>query len=279
MPLYMDVHPGLGDATADDVAEAHRQDLAIQDEYGVRFLSYWFSDPEGKAFCLVESPDVDTLKACHKAAHGLMPHEVVEVGAPTLAQFMGTTDTDERDRVTVDGQADTALRAIMFTDIEGSTAVSTSQGDAAAMALVRRHDEIVGQVLERYGGRKVKHTGDGVFASFTSVTRAVDATIAIQRAGVDRPAEGPQLAVKIGLTVGEPVEDSADLFGASVNMAARICAHAAGGQTLASGTVRDLAIGKDIEFANVGAIGLKGFPEPVALYEIIWRDQARAEAP
>ncbi len=268
----MDVHPGLGDATADEVAEAHRQDLAIQDEYGVRFLSYWFSDPAGKAFCLVESPDVESLKACHKAAHGLMPHDVVEVGAPTLAQFMGATQTDENDRATVDGHADTALRAIMFTDIEGSTAVSTSQGDAAAMALVRRHDTIVGQVLERFGGTKIKHTGDGMFASFTSVIRAVNATIAIHRASADRPAEQPQLAVKIGLTVGEPVEDSADLFGASVNMAARICAHAAGGQTLASGTVRDLAIGKDIQFAEMGAIGLKGFPDPVPLYAIMWNN-------
>lgn len=273
MPLYMDVHPGLGDATADDVAEAHRRDLAIQDDYGVRFLSYWFSDPEGKAFCLVESPDVESLKACHKAAHGLMPHDVVEVGAPTLAQFMGHTEQDDDDRVTVDGHADTALRAIMFTDIEGSTAVSTSQGDTAAMALVRRHDMIVGQVLERFGGRKVKHTGDGMFASFTSVTRAVDAAIAIQRASVDPSTAGPEMAVKIGLTVGEPVEDSEDLFGASVNMAARICAHAAGGQTLASGTVRDLAIGKDINFTAVGAIGLKGFREPVPLYEIGWADE------
>jgi len=271
MPLYMDVHPGLGDATPDDVAEAHRRDLAMQGEYGVRFLSYWFSDPEGKAFCLVEAPDVESMAACHKAAHGLMPHEVIEVGAPTLAQFMGRTDTDENDRVIVDGQADTALRAIMFTDIEGSTAVSTSRGDTAAVELVRRHDAIVEEALEHFDGRIVKHTGDGMFASFTSVLRAVDATIAIQRAaGATAAGDGPDLAVKIGLTVGEPVEDSADLFGASVNLAARICAHAAGGQTLASGTVRDLAIGKAIDFAEMGVIGLKGFPEPVPLYEIVW---------
>jgi class 3 adenylate cyclase len=272
MPLYMDVHPGLGDATAEDVAEAHRRDLAMQDEYGVRFLSYWFSDPEGKAFCLVESPDVQSLKACHKAAHGLMPHDVVEVGAPTLAQFMGNTEQDDNDRVTVDGHADTALRAILFTDVEGSTAVSTSRGDKTAIALIRHHDAIVDEALERFGGHKVKHTGDGMFASFTSVIRAVDATIAIQRASASRAGEGPELAIKIGLTVGEPVEDSEDLFGASVNLAARICAHAAGGQTLASGTVRDLAIGKDIHLAAVGAIGLKGFPEPVPLFEISWED-------
>ena len=272
MPLYMDVHPGLGDATPEDVAEAHRHDLEIQDQFGVRFLSYWFSDPEGKAFCLVEAPDVDSMTACHKAAHGLMPHEVIEIGAPTLAQFMGYTEVDENDRVTVEGRPDTALRAIMFTDIEGSTAVSTSRGDDAAVALVKRHDRIVREALEECGGRIIKRTGDGMFASFTSVLRAVESSVAIQRGTTREHRKGPDLAVKIGLSVGEPVEDSEDLFGASVNLAARICAHAGGGQTLVSGTVRDLAIGKGIDFLSMGAIGLKGFPDPVPLYEVAWTE-------
>ncbi|MDH3539665.1 MAG: DUF4242 domain-containing protein [Acidimicrobiia bacterium] len=270
MPLYMDVHPGLGDATPEDVAAAHLHDLEIQDQYGVRFLSYWFSDPEGKAFCLVESPDVDALTACHKAAHGLMPHEVIEVGAPTLEQFMGYTEVDEHDRVLADGRPDTALRAIMFTDIEGSTAISTSRGDDVAVELVKRHDRVVRAALEECGGRIVKHTGDGMFVSFTSVLKAVEATVAIQRGTHSDPSAGPALAVKIGLTVGEPVEESEDLFGASVNLAARICAHATGGQTLVSSTVRDLAIGKGIDFLNRGEIALKGFPDPVALYEVAW---------
>ena len=151
MPLYMDVHPGLGDATPDDVAEAHRHDLEVQGEFGVRFLSYWFSDPQGKAFCLAESPDVASLVACHKAAHGLMPHEVIEVEAPTMAQFMGKIATDANERVVVEGEPDTALRAIMFTDIEGSTDISTSHGDKTAVDLVRRHNEIVRDALHQHG--------------------------------------------------------------------------------------------------------------------------------
>jgi class 3 adenylate cyclase len=119
----------------------------------------------------------------------------------------------------------------------------------------------------------VKHTGDGLFASFTSVLRAVEASIEIQRGADGMTGDGPALAVKIGITVGEPVEDSNDLFGASVNLAARICAHASGGQTLASGTVRDLAIGKGITFTSQGAIGLKGFPDPVPLYQVDWTGQ------
>jgi class 3 adenylate cyclase len=62
------------------------------------------------------------------------------------------------------------------------------------------------------------------------------------------------------------------LFGASVNLAARICAHAGGGQTLVSSTVRDLAIGKGIDFRPMGEIGLKGFPDPVALFEVAWAE-------
>lgn len=271
MPIYMDVHEGLGDATQDDVAEAHRRDLEVQGEFGVRFLSYWFSDPEGKAFCLVESPDVDTLVRCHKLAHGLTPHEVIEVDAPTLSQFMGGTENDAGDRALVDGQPDTALRAIMFTDIEGSTDVSTRFGDDLAVDLVRRHNDVVRDALDRFGGREVKHTGDGILASFVSVSKAVEASIAMQRACTEMVAAGPKLAVKIGLSAGEPVEDSDDLFGASVNLAARICAHAQGGQTLVSGTVKELALGKEIGFLSRGAIGLKGFPEPVLVYEVDWQ--------
>jgi class 3 adenylate cyclase len=162
----------------------------------------------------------------------------------------------------------------MFTDIEGSTAVSTTQGDKVAMDLVKRHDLVVKGVLDECGGRIIKHTGDGAFVSFTSVLRAVEASVAIQRRTSEELADGPVLAVKIGLTVGEPVEDSEDLFGASVNLAARICAHAAGGQILAASTVRDLAIGKGIDFQSQGAIGLKGFPDPVSLFEVAWAASA-----
>lgn len=274
MPIYMDVHNGLGDATPEDVAEAHRRDLEVQHEYGVRFLSYWFSDPEGKAFCLVESPDVESLVRCHKIAHGLTPHEVIEVEAPTLAQFMGAAENDAGDRALVGGQPDTALRAIMFTDIQGSTDVSTAHGDEVAMELVRRHNDVVREALDQFGGSEVKHTGDGILASFVSVSKAVESSIVIQQATSHEGDTGPDLKVKIGVTAGEPVEESQDLYGAAVNMAARICAHAGGGQTLVSGTVRDLAIGKEIRFVSQGAIGLKGFPDPIPLYEVDWRGGA-----
>ncbi len=167
---------------------------------------------------------------------------------------------------TATSRADSGLRAIVFTDIEGSTDISTRLGDAAAMEMVREHNDIVRGRLVESAGREVKHTGDGILASFTSVSRAVDAAVEIQRRTVD--VEG--LGIKIGLTVGEPVEESDDLYGASVNLAARICGHAAGGQILTSSAVKDLTVGKKIDFAERGMIALKGFPDPVRLYEVGW---------
>lgn len=269
MPIFMDVHPDLGDATPEDVAEAHRRDLAIQDQFGVQFLSYWVNGPDGKAFCLAESPDADSLVSCHKAAHGLMPHELIEVSAPMLSGFLGDTSKDADERAMVEGDYDTGLRAIMFTDIEGSTDVSTKHGDATAVELVRRHDGIVRAALDGGDGREVKHTGDGVLASFTSVSRAVHAAVSIQSATIED--QDLPLRIKIGLSAGEPVQDSNDLFGVAVNLAARICAHASGKQTLVSGTVRDLAMGKGHEFVSRGAVGLKGFPDPVPIFEIAFR--------
>ena len=272
MPIYMDVHPSLGDATPEDVAEAHRRDLAIQDQFGVQFLSYWVNGPDGKAFCLAESPDADSLAACHKEAHGLMPHELIEVSASMLTQFLGDTSNDDDERAMVDGKYDTGLRAIMFTDIEGSTDVSTSLGDEAAVELVQRHDAIVRSALADRSGREIKHTGDGILASFTSVSRAVEASVSIQNATTDLVEAAHVLRIKIGLSAGEPVEESDDLYGAAVNLAARICAHASGSQTLVSGAIRDLAIGKSHSFVSRGAIGLKGFPDPVPLFEVEWRN-------
>lgn len=266
MPLFMDVHPGLGDVTPEEVAEAHRRDLAVQDEFGVRFLSYWIAESPEKAFCLAEAPDKSNLVACHKRAHGLMPHNVIEVQPGVLSSFLGSTGTTD-DRVTVDGVPDSALRAIMFTDLQGSTEVSTRLGDDAAMRLVRRHNDVARSAVGDAHGREVKHTGDGMLVSFISVVSAVQAAVEIQRATAGGDGD---LAIKIGMSVGEPVEESDDIYGAAVNLAARICAHAAGGQILVSSTVRDLAIGKGFDFVPQGFVAFKGFPDPIGVFEVGW---------
>jgi hypothetical protein len=80
MPLFMDVHNQLPDgATAADVAGAHAADLETQDQYGVKYISYWVDESAGKVFCLVEAPDADAAHTVHREAHGLVADEIYPV--------------------------------------------------------------------------------------------------------------------------------------------------------------------------------------------------------
>jgi hypothetical protein len=79
MPMFMDHHRRVEGLTAEAVADAHRKDEEIQDQYGVKYHRYWFNDKTGEVFCLVEAPDKETAEAVHREAHGLVADEITEV--------------------------------------------------------------------------------------------------------------------------------------------------------------------------------------------------------
>lgn len=79
MPLYMDVHEKVDGLTAEAVSGAHKMDLAVQEEYNVEYLRYWFSEDTGRVFCLVEAPNAEAAERVHREAHGLVADEIVEV--------------------------------------------------------------------------------------------------------------------------------------------------------------------------------------------------------
>ena len=113
---------------------------------------------------------------------------------------------------------DAGLRAVMFTDIVGSTEMTARLGDSAALELVRAHDALVRRGLDAYGGREIKHTGDGIMASFDNVANSVRAAADIQRRFAAYSADASEtLSVRIGIDAGEPVEDHNDLFGSRCN--------------------------------------------------------------
>jgi class 3 adenylate cyclase len=172
------------------------------------------------------------------------------------------------------------LATILFTDVEGSTALTQRLGDAGARDVLREHERIVRQQLKSHGGSEVKALGDGFMASFGSATRALECAIAMQR-DIDawntaRPSTGSgragEIRVRIGLNAGEPIAEAADLFGTAVNLAARIAAQAAGGEILVANVVRELAVGKGFLFADRGSVPLRGFEDPVRLFEVRWRE-------
>ena len=168
--------------------------------------------------------------------------------------------------------------AVLFTDIVGSTAMTQTHGDAAAQEVVRTHNRIVRAALATYQGREVKHTGDGIMASFANTAHAVESGMYIQRKVASSNATNPAvpLGVKIGINAGEPIVEDDDLFGTTVQLSARIVDKATIGQVLVSGVVRSICQGKSFVFADRGTREMKGFAEPVQLFEAVWDPEAQS---
>jgi class 3 adenylate cyclase len=267
MPLYMDRHD-LPQATAEDVAQAHIRDLEIQDRYGVRYLTYWFDPGTGNVFCLADAPSKDAAETVHRESHGLVAHTMIEVDGRIVTEFLGRVHEPSPGEPWVA----TAFRTILFTDMEGSTSLTQQHGDARALDIMRAHDKIVRDALQRHGGTEVDHAGDGIMASFTSVVKAVECAIVTERkiAEHNETAEIP-FKVRIGITAGEPVTEADRIFGAAIQLAARICGCADGGQIFTSNVIRELCIGKGFSFLDRGAMPLKGFDDPVNIFEVAWQ--------
>jgi class 3 adenylate cyclase len=269
MPIFLDRHD-LSGLTAADIAEAHRKDLEVQDRYGVRFLTYWFDEAHGTGFCLIDAPNAETAMRVHDEAHGDVAQHVIEVDLSAVQAFLGRVSDPPPSGAEAKIKFDAALRAIMFTDIVESTAMTARLGDARAVEMVRAHDAIVRRALKDKGGQEVKHTGDGMMASFADAHAAVECARAIQR-GFEAFNLGSreQLRVRIGIDVGEPISDSNDLFGATVQMAARLCQKAAPSSILVSRRVREFVAGR-CELTELAPEMLKGFATPISFYDVKW---------
>ncbi len=262
----MDRHELVGASPA-DIAAAHAMDIAAQDRYGVEYVTYWFDFTNGHGFCLARGPDQSTVERVHKETHGQVASEIIEVEQAMVTWLMGGIASHAVGEV----YEDSAFRAILFTDLVGSTDLTDRLGDLAAMDVLRQHDTIVRGAIKTCKGSEVKHTGDGIMASFRSVVDALRAGVAIQR-GFDEATRTGEMpcGVRIGIAAGEPVAQADDLFGAAVQLAARLTAKAKPGSILVSAAVRDLALGKGFQFAALPASRLKGFAEPVRLAEVLW---------
>lgn len=273
MPLYMDLHKGVHGVTHDQMKQIHQADLDIQDQFGVKYHKFWVNEEAGTVFCLTEGPSKEACQAVHKHAHGQLACEIIEVQQSDVALFMGQAGTDEIGRVIhTDGQYDTSIRTFLFTDIVGSTDLTQQVGDDKAIVIVRKHNEIVRSSIISHNGKEVKHTGDGIMATFVSAYKAVNCAKEIQKNLKDFRDKNPDhpLHVRIGLNTGEPVTEGNDFFGVAVQLAARICNKADSNQVLVSNIVKELCMGKTINFIDLGHTELKGFSSPVSVYEVKW---------
>jgi class 3 adenylate cyclase len=264
MPIFLDRHD-VGEASADDIAKLHIRDLEVQDKYGVKFLTYWYDAERRTTFCLLDAPDKATADKVHAEAHGHVANEMVAVDLSAVEAFLGRIqDPPSAKTMPIN---DPAFRAIMFTDMVGSTEMTAQLGDTKAVELLKAHDAIIRRSLERHGGTEVKHLGDGIMASFSDVPASVACALKIQEAfaSFNEHSEKP-IHVRIGIHSGQPIEESNDLFGSVVQKASRICNVAQANAILVSSEVREACSGVDLEFELSGTETLKGFSEPVQLF-------------
>jgi class 3 adenylate cyclase len=212
--------------------------------------------------------------------------EMYEIGRRSMMTFLeGDTEGAKQLSTALDAWRNPAKReeksgplAVLFTDIVGSTNMTVTIGDEAAQYVVRTHNRIVRSALTNFSGREIKHTGDGIMASFPTVSNAVEAAIEMQRrVAANNAAEGDvPLHLCIGINAGEPVVEDDDLFGVTVQLSARLCAAAEADQIIVSEVVKGLCSGKDIKFVARGAKEMKGFKEPVPLFEAVWQQGGAA---
>jgi len=161
---------------------------------------------------------------------------------------------------------------VFFTDIAGSTAMTQNLGDAVAQQIVRAHNRIVREALTEFNGKEIKHTGDGIMASFSTTSNGVEGSIKIQLETAKHNTNNPDLPlhIKIGLNAGEPISEDNDLFGSTVQMAARIVDKAKADEIFVSEIVRGICAGKEIKFKNRGPFAMKGFDDDPILFEVVW---------
>jgi class 3 adenylate cyclase len=195
-----------------------------------------------RCFRLYQAADLDGLKRVFEEAFGI-------------------TDTLEA------GLGGTVKVGILFTDIVDSTAMTSKIGDAAAQAVIDHHEEVVLDFCRRFGGRKVKHLGDGLMLSFANKERMVACAVAVvdsMKALANRP-DAPVYRIRCGGHFGEAIMKEDDFFGATVQLAARISAKAGDNEACFSTMLFDRDLPTYARFQNRGAVELKGIGQPVML--------------
>jgi adenylate cyclase len=163
---------------------------------------------------------------------------------------------------------------VLFADVSGSTKLYETVGDAAAHAAIDLCVKLFGNITEQHGGRVIKTIGDEVMAIFPQASQAVRAAVDIQL-GVTgmAPVEKVRLGVRVGLHHGPVVEREGDVFGDTVNLAARLTELASRGQIITSQeTVEKLEALQKLDCRRLYAIPVKGKEKDVGICEVMWTD-------
>ena len=207
-------------------------------------------------------------EAGFRASQGLLREIAEGFGQPVNAAAPLTAETIIGSLAV--GQTEGTV-TIMFTDVEESTRLLSTRGFTASHEIMKAYETIIDDKVAQHAGRRIKGLGDGFMISFGSARHGVECALDIQQAITEYSKQNPErkLRIRIGLNTGEVVEEAGDIFGAAVNVAARVAGKAKGGEVLVSEIVRQL-VGPiaEMKFDFRGRYKLKGFPDRWRLHEV-----------
>jgi AraC-like DNA-binding protein len=234
MPIYMDRHDVSDLVTPEHLANLHQADLKVQQHFGCKGMTYWFDDKRKTAFCLIEAPDAESIKKMHDAAHGQIPHQVIEVQADIVESFLGRIgdpcNTRPSEMNVID---DPAFRTIMVIKLLRS---EPAQHEAPGFThSFRSLNDGILQILQRFEGASVPSQGCNYLVSFKSVSNGVLAAFDIQQLFREFKKDNKgAVGLKIGLHAGMPVTEKKSIFEDTIKLAERMCEMVKGEVVLSS---------------------------------------------
>jgi class 3 adenylate cyclase len=210
----------------------------------------------------------DEWRIVHQHYSVAVPNEEtfgMEIAIDQIAQSVQQERPDLGAATAIDGTV-----TIVFTDIVGSTELTSALGDQAWLAVLRAHNEIVKRATADGGGTVVKGQGDGFMLAFASARRALSTAWAIQRRiGETFNDPGSPIQVRVGMHTGDTLRDGDDFFGGAVNYAARVAATASGQEIVVSNVAHDLlASSGEFTFDEPRSVVLRGFAGTHLVYPL-----------
>lgn len=198
----------------------------------------------------------------------LIVADAAEIAASFRDFLLGRTGTTQ---AAVPG----GFQTLLYTDVEGHTAIMQRLGDDRGRQVLREHERITRRAIERHRGAEALATGDGFLVRFSSAHDALRCATELQRDLADASAELPvELKVRVGITAGEPIVEGDEIHGAVVFAARRIAADARGGEVLVANVVRELAAGRGFAFQQRGALKVAPQDDAIVLWELLWAHTA-----
>jgi AraC-like DNA-binding protein len=240
MPIYLDLHIAPG-VTPKEVAEAHLLDVRIQHRYCCKAMTYWIDEDKGSVFCLIEAPDKESVIAMHEKAHGLIPHEIIQVNTDVVKAFLGRIQDPENAIKLPEGDikvfSDPAFRIILVTTTLDTRILQHALGRERTQELLLLYSTIIRDQSKRHNGREVYLKEEGFVISFVSASEAMECALAIQN---KLQSAAALIGLRIGLHGGVPVNKSDSLFGTTIRFARFLCCISKDNQVTTSAVVRNL---------------------------------------